>query len=80
MAAYEYCNVYLYIVQLQMFFNLDFAYVAELTTRISMVLSAQGPAFMEDVDKIFNSENIDFYSLGFRYGIMLKQMFDIKFD
>ena len=36
-AAYEYCNMYVYIVNLQMLFSGDLAFIAELATRWGMV-------------------------------------------
>ena len=38
-ATYEYCNLYIYVSQAQMLFDLDFGFLSELGTRISMILS-----------------------------------------
>jgi hypothetical protein len=80
MAMYEYCNLYLYLVQLQMLMNFDYAFITELFTRMSMVLASQTVPFFEDIQDIFQEQNIDFFLLGFREGIIVKQVFDISFD
>ena len=38
-ATYEYCNLYIYVSQAQMLFDLDFGFLSELGTRILMILS-----------------------------------------
>lgn len=38
-ATYEYCNVYIYVSQAQMLADLDFGFLSELGTRISMTFS-----------------------------------------
>lgn len=38
-ATYEYCNLYIYVSQAQMLADLDFGFLSELGTRLSMILS-----------------------------------------
>jgi len=38
-ATYEYCNLYIYVSQAQMIADLDFGFLSELGTRLSMILS-----------------------------------------
>jgi hypothetical protein len=58
--------------------NLDFAFVSELVTRLTMVFSAELQPFLIDMDMLFKQTPLDFYSLGFRWGILWKMMFDLK--
>lgn len=38
-ATYEYCNLYIYFSQLQMLLDLDYGFLSELGTRLSMILA-----------------------------------------
>ena len=80
LAMYEYCNLYLYVVQLQLMANMDFAILTEVFTRVALVLSSQAVGFFEDMDEIFKENSVDFFTLGYRQGMIVRQMFDIKFD
>lgn len=46
-AAYEYCNMYLYISQLALLVQLDYGFVAELTTRFSIIISEEATEFFK---------------------------------
>ena len=48
-AAYEYCNGYIYIVQLSMIAQFDYGFFSELVTRFSMLLSTELQPFLSDV-------------------------------
>lgn len=68
----------MYIVQVQMISNMDFAFVSELVTRFTMVLSAELQPFLIDIQTLFEQTPLDYYSLGFRWGILWKMLFDLK--
>ena len=77
-AAYEYCNFYMYIVQLQMLTNLDFAFLSEMATRIGLVLSSQGEMVLTNMTAMFEKDLVDWYNVGFVWGMLWVMMFDIK--
>ena len=58
--------------------NLDFAFASELVTRLTMVFSAELQPFLIDMNTLFREERLDFYSIGYRWGILWKMMFDLK--
>jgi hypothetical protein len=77
-AAYEYCNFYIYIVQASLISMLDFGYISELTTRYSMVFSSELQPFLLDMNDLFAEPILDFYAVGFRWGMLWKILFDVK--
>ena len=68
----------MYIVQISMIANLDFAYVSEMATRLAMVLSVEFEPFLRDEYELSNAPLIDYYLIGFRWGMLWKMMFDLK--
>jgi hypothetical protein len=68
----------MYVVQVSMVANLDFAFVSELATRLALVWSSQLEPFFIDIDMLFKQEPLDWYLIGYRWGILWKMMFDLK--
>jgi len=68
----------MYATQIQMITNLDFSFISELVTRITMVFSAELQPFLIDMDMLFKQTPLDYYSMGFRFGVLWKMMFDLK--
>jgi len=60
--------------------QLDYGYLSEMITRYSMILSTELTPFMADMTGLLAKENIDFYLVGFRWGMLWKIMFDVKLD
>lgn len=58
--------------------NLDFAFVSEMATRLAMILSVEFEPTLQDLYELTNTEIIDFYLIGFRWGMLWKMMFDLK--
>jgi hypothetical protein len=79
-ATYEYCNMYIYVVQGQMIGNLDFGFLTEFGARLSMILSDSFMGFLNDYMTMFSEENLDWYLLGLRWGILWKEIFDVKLE
>ncbi len=79
-ASYEYCNGYIYVVQISMISQLDFGYLSEMVTRYSMIFATEFTPFVADMTGLIAAENIDFYLVGFRWGMLWKIMFDVKLD
>lgn len=83
-SAYEYCNFYLYISQLALLVQLDYGFVAEMTTRLSIIISEEATAFFQNLSiLLFGTaekpvENIDWYLVGFQFGMIWQLIFDVK--
>lgn len=77
-ASYEYCNMYVYLVQAAMLASFDYGYLSELTTRYSLLFSTELSPYLTDVMNLLGEENVDWYALGFRTGIIWKLAFDVK--
>lgn len=58
--------------------NLDFAYLSEMTTRIALVTSSQGNMVLENLSVMFESEDVDWFNVGFVLGMFWVMMFGIK--
>jgi len=83
-ATYEYCNLYIYVSQAQMLLDLDFGFLSELGTRLSMILSNNLQAVMLDLWDIFGTYDeygyIDWYFVGLRLGLLWKEIFDVNLE
>merc|ERR1719329_89074 len=70
-AAYEYCNIYLYIAQIALFLQLDYGFVSELTTRWSLLITEQSGKFFENMSALIIGTDerpvkyVDWYLVGF---------------
>ena len=60
--------------------DLDFGFLSELGTRLSMVLSNSLQDFLLDMFDLFKEKNIDWYRVGRRVGLLWKVVFDVKLD
>jgi hypothetical protein len=79
-AAYEYCNGYIYAVQLGLIVQFDYGYMSELTTRYSMLLSTELQPFLTDIYSLLAEDPTDWYLIGYRWGLLWSIMFDVKLD
>jgi len=78
-ATYEYCNFYIYVTQLSMVFSLDFGFLSELVTRWSLLISTELEPFSADMyELIKESEFVDWFLVGFRFGQVWQLAFDVK--
>ena len=57
---------------------LDFGYMSELATRYSVLLALELSPFLEDMYVLFQDELLNWYNIGFRFGMLWKMLFDIK--
>ena len=74
----RYCNGYVYIVQLKLIAGIDYGYVSEMVTRYSLLFSTEWSPFMSDMYDLFMEEVVDWYLVGFRWGMLWKIAFDVK--
>jgi hypothetical protein len=77
-AAYEYCNGYIYVVQMGTIFSFDFGYLSELGTRLSMLFSKELQPFLNDMQALLKQNPTDWYLVGFRWGLLWQLLFDVK--
>ena len=77
-ATYEYCNMYVYVVQLKLLAGLDYGYFSEMVTRYSLLFSTEWTPFMSDMYDLFMEDIVDWYLVGFRWGMLWKIAFDVK--
>ena len=68
----------MYVVQISMIADLDFAFISELATRLAMILSEELEPFLESMADLFDQPILDNYLVGFRFGMLWKMMFDLK--
>lgn len=59
---------------------LDFGYMSELTTRYAMVASTELAPFFEDEYELINESILNWYLMGFRFGMLWKIVFDIRIN
>jgi hypothetical protein len=76
--VYEQCGGYHYLVMLSLFFGFDYGYIAELVTRISLIVSDEMQGFLTDMYDIFAEQYTDWYLVGFRIGLFWKKVFDVE--
>jgi hypothetical protein len=60
--------------------NLDFGFISEFGARMSMILSDSFTEFLGDYMTLFGEDNLDWYLLGLRWGILWKEVFDVKLE
>lgn len=71
--------MYLYISQIALFLQFDYGFLSELTTRWSILISEESGPFFEKMTKlIIESENVDWYLVGFQVGLIWQLAFDVK--
>ena len=71
----------MYVVQAKLVAGLDYGYVSEMITRYSLLFSTEFTPFVSDIYDLTNVaevEWIDFYLVGFRWGMLWKIAFDVK--
>lgn len=76
--VYEQCGGYNYLVMLSLLFGFDYGYIAELVTRISLIVSDEAQGFFTDMYDLFEEEFTDWYFVGFRIGLFWKKVFDVE--
>ena len=77
-AAYEYCNLYIYISQLALVFAYDYGFISELVTRWSILIAEDLQPMLYKVYEFLAQENVDYYLVGFRFGLFWKLAFDVQ--
>ena len=77
-AAYEYCNFYVYVVNLQLIFSLDLTFISEMVVRWAMVGSTELNPFINDMYELFNEPILNSYLVGFRWGMFWQLLWDVK--
>jgi hypothetical protein len=60
--------------------NLDFGFLSEFGARLSMIASDGFTKFLDDYITLFGEETLDWYLLGLRWGILWKEVFDVKLE
>lgn len=64
--------------------DLDFGFLSELGTRLSMILSNSLQDLLEDLWNIFGTFTeygyVDWYLVGMRVGLIWKVIFDVNLD
>ena len=63
---------------LSLFFGFDYGYIAELITRISLIVSDEAQGFLTDMYDLFAEQYTDWYFVGFRIGLFWKKVFDVE--
>jgi hypothetical protein len=76
--VYEQCGGYHYLVMASLFFGFDYGYIAELITRISLIVADEAQGFLTDMYDLFAEEYTDWYFVGFRIGLFWKKLFDVE--
>jgi len=62
-----------------MLVSLDFGFLSELTTRWSLLFSTEMEDFLGDMyTLIYDSEIVDWFLVGFRWGQLWSLAFDVK--
>lgn len=77
-AAYEYCNLYIYVSQLSLVLSYDYGFLSELTTRWSILFAEELQPMLNQIYGWMAKENIDWYLIGFRFGYFWKLAFDVQ--
>lgn len=77
---YEYCNLYIYVTQLALIGQYDYGFISELTTRFSILIAEELQPMLKDIETQMASENVDWYLIGFRFGMFWKLIFDVQFN
>lgn len=76
--VYEQCGGYQYLVMLSLIFGFDYGFLAELVTRISLIVTDEAQAFLADMYYLFAAPYTDWYLVGVRIGIFWKKLFDVE--
>jgi len=76
--VYEQCGGYNYLVMLSLIFGFDYGYIAELVTRLSLIISEEFQGFLTDMYEIFEEEYTDWYLCGLKVGMFWKLLFDVE--
>lgn len=77
-AVYEYCNIYVFWVTLELAFKPDLGSLAEIFTRWLVLLLIDSKMFWLDIIGLFEVEILDWYLIGYRVGMFLKLGLDFK--
>ena len=68
----------MYVVQAKLLAGLDYGYVSEMITRYSLLFSTEFTPFVSDIYDLLMEEYVDWYLVGFRWGMLWKIAFDVK--
>jgi hypothetical protein len=66
------------VVQAKLLAGLDYGYLSEMVTRYSLLFSTEFTPFVSDVYDLMMEEYVDWYLVGFRWGMLWKIAFDVK--
>lgn len=66
------------MVQAKLLAGLDYGYLSEMVTRYSLLFSTEFTPFVSDVYDLMMEEYVDWYLVGFRWGMLWKIAFDVK--
>jgi hypothetical protein len=66
------------VTQLKLLASLDYGFCSELVTRYSLLLSTELQPFIADLYDLLLEEYVDWYLIGFRWGMLWKIAFDVK--
>ena len=61
--------MYTYLVQITLLAGLDYGFLSEMITRVSMVFADNVMDFLTDMFMLFGDEILDWYLVGWRVGI-----------
>lgn len=66
--------------QTALIFQYDYGFLSELSTRFSIIGAEELQPFLEDVDELLAAQWPDYYSLGYRFGMLWQTIFDVKLE
>lgn len=66
------------MVQAKLIVSLDYGYCSEMITRYSLLFSTELTPFLSDMYDLFLEKYVDWYLVGFRWGMLWKIAFDVK--
>lgn len=77
-AMYEYCNLYFIIVAIGIIAKGDLGFITEVATRFLMLSLMDFYPYWVEIIQLFEKPIPDWYLIGYRTGMSIKLMMDVK--
>lgn len=58
----------------------DYGFLSEMSTRLSIIGSEELQPYLEDTRDVLAEDWPDFYTLGYRFGMLWSSVFDVKIE
>ena len=70
----------MYNVQASLVAQLDYGFLSEMATRWSMLITTDLSPFMQDMYDLIEQPVVDWYLVGFRFGMFWKVAMDVQIE